>query len=95
MMKANFTVFPLLALLGAGAFAQKPPVHQVDPFVIDVNRPYVYLKFDHLGRGSPRGDMLRFRLISRCPLERILAPTTSEVSRCGSWNIRSGIFLMK
>jgi len=56
MMKANFTVFPVLALLGTAAFAQKPPVHQVDPFVIDVNRPYVYLKFDHLGRGTPRGD---------------------------------------
>ena len=56
MMKASFAVIPLLALLGTSAIAQKQPAHPMDPFVIDVNLSYVYLKFDHLGRGTPRGD---------------------------------------
>ncbi len=44
----------LILRAGCLAPAQKPLA--LNSFVIDANRPYFYLKFDHLGQGVPRNE---------------------------------------
>jgi len=62
----------LLTLLCAGAVcAQTQKAHTPTDFVINRNRPFVYLKIDHVGQGEPRSEdepALRvwLRLVNNC-----------------------------
>ena len=59
MAKANFLtaclVVPLLIALHGSLHAHSAAVR--DGFVMDVNRPFVYVKFDHIGPGAPRKEI--------------------------------------
>jgi hypothetical protein len=66
----------LLFTPGDGLRAQK--VQTANGFVIDANRPYVYLKFDHIGSGLPRDDSeptarIRLRLTNNCRVAIIVS----------------------
>jgi len=58
MPRVRFICFLTLAIIVCGAiapsFPQKP--QSSSKFVIDTNREFVYLKFDHLGKGIKRWD---------------------------------------
>jgi hypothetical protein len=61
---------PLVVLLSAGnAFSQGSTEHGKQSFIIDPNRPFVYLKFDHIGLGK-EGDepipRMWLRLVNNC-----------------------------
>jgi len=73
MKKTYFSVIFLLTPLCVGALcAQTQKTTQaVNDFVIIRNRPFVYLKFDHIGQGEPRSEdepasRIWLRLINNC-----------------------------
>ncbi|HXA00089.1 MAG TPA: hypothetical protein VN025_20190 [Candidatus Dormibacteraeota bacterium] len=58
MTKALYRVFrillPALCVLGTPLLSQTTKTRS--EFLIDVNRPFVYVKFDHIGPGAPRSE---------------------------------------
>jgi len=69
----NF-VFVLIMFFGANAFSQE---HDSTKFVLDPSKPYVYLKFDHIGprKSHPNGEDdagLWLRLVNNCRLPIVL-----------------------
>jgi hypothetical protein len=61
-------VFVFILLFGASAFSQ---VLKPSDFVIDPSKPYVYLKFDHIGSRKPHQDGeshtgLWLRVVNNC-----------------------------
>jgi hypothetical protein len=57
MSKVRTGLCSLVVMLAGSVLqapAQKPQT--TTPFVLDADRPYVYLKFDHLGPGVPRDE---------------------------------------
>jgi hypothetical protein len=65
-------IWLLAFMLCAGfAQAQKKRPERSMPFIIDANRPFVYLKLDHFGPGEPWGDgeppfRIWFRFVNNC-----------------------------
>lgn len=62
---------PLLGAAGSYVAAQTKDPHV--PFLIEPNRPYVYLKFDHIGPGIPRDKRepetrIWLRIVNNCKL---------------------------
>jgi hypothetical protein len=60
----------LILLLATGAFAQES---NISNFVLDTSKPYVYLKFDHIGSRQPRfqgegNTGLWLRAVNNCRL---------------------------
>ncbi len=47
-------LLPVLFVMGTPLLSQSTKTHK--EFLIDVNRSFVYLKFDHIGPGAPRSD---------------------------------------
>src|SRR5579862_7731003 len=65
----------LLLCMGTSLFAQSH--WSANSFVIDANRPYVYLKFDHYGRGVHFGNdepdlRFWFRFVNNCRVPVLL-----------------------
>jgi hypothetical protein len=68
-------LLPLLCVAAVCAQAQK--THTVSDFVINRNRPFVYLKIDHVGPGEPRSEdepdtRVWFRLTNNCKVPIIV-----------------------
>jgi len=66
----------VLLLATSCAFAQS--VGTMEKFLIDPNRPYVYLKFDHIGKGIPRSEReptsrIWLRLVNNCHVPIIVS----------------------
>jgi len=81
---ATIVLFSVLPASAAFAQAQKKP----PSFVIDPSEPYVYLKFDHVGKRQPlsrhepdRG--LWIRLVNNCRLPITVATFDTETSDPG------------
>jgi hypothetical protein len=60
---------PLLCVVSTTLLAQSTKTN--NSFLIDVNRPFVYVKFDHIGRGAPRSadepnSRIWLRLTNNC-----------------------------
>jgi hypothetical protein len=53
--KAIMMVY-LFCILTSSAVGSAQKYPQENPFVLDANRPFVYLKFDHVGKGVRRSD---------------------------------------
>ena len=73
-MKINGALSAILSasLLCVGmAHGQQNLPEKEKPFILDPNRPFVYLKFDHFGPGEPWGDdeppfRIWFRFVNNC-----------------------------
>jgi hypothetical protein len=65
----SLLIVPLLCVVGTTLLAQSPKTN--NSFLIDVNRPFVYVKFDHIGPGAPRSadepnSRIWLRLTNNC-----------------------------
>ncbi len=77
MTKACAFEISLLTLLLCSASLRLPAQSTATGFVIDPNRPYVYLKFDHIGPGIPRwegepSERIWLRLTNNCRIPVIV-----------------------
>ena len=84
--------FLAVLILGTGFLAQAQKPQTLNSFVIDTNRPYVYLKFDHLGQGVPRNEdepsqRLWFRFVNNSKVPIVIdtfgVPEGSPKDECG------------
>jgi hypothetical protein len=69
MKKTSLVIVPLLCVASTTLFAQGTKTN--NSFLIDVNRPFVYVKFDHIGPGAPRSadepnSRIWLRLTNNC-----------------------------
>ncbi len=78
--------------LGSGLLVQAQKPQPLSSFVIDATRPYVYLKFDHLGQGVPLNEnepsqRLWFRLVNNSKVPIVIdtfgVPEGSPKDECG------------
>jgi hypothetical protein len=81
---AALVLFSVLSASAASAQAQKRP----SSFVVDTSHPYVYLKFDHVGKRQPlsRQELDRglwIRLVNNCRLPITVATFDTETSDPG------------
>jgi hypothetical protein len=81
---AALVLFSVLSASAASAQVQKKP----PSFVIDPSQPYVYLKFDHVGKRQPlsRHELDRglwIRLVNNCRLPITVATFDTETSDPG------------
>jgi hypothetical protein len=61
----------IASLLAVGVVARPQDVHMSGGFVINPNRPFVYLEFDHIGKGIQRNEdepamRLWFKFVNNC-----------------------------